>query len=334
MLSVAPPKRPHVPHGVQHATFLIACREVRVTRCLDAQGDLVERPVKGSRLPFIRIGGPVKDGLDAMRVDGKEQRVGALGAKGSLVDRAARVALDIDQLAALGVNQLGAAHGAVGTEALGDGSTPQARALLGRLGAEGLGLGLRGLRSGHEGEFEFAHGCLASVVLERDVGNVVRVIEPDVECPQVSMQAGVLDWNKVSRRSRFVVVRMPEARRSDERRSRLPVSPLRVLDVALVIDLASDQGVAALLALDDEVQGDRLMPVRKLDGPGGQHAEHGPDHMRDRPGLVELLVGQQDADTAALLRFWFFLDFGQLGGGLLVWVEGRFEPGASAFTPR
>ena len=80
---------PHVPHGVQHATFLIACREVRVTRCLDAPGDLVERPVKGSRLPFIRIGGPVKDGLDAMRVDGKEQRVGALGAKGSLVDRAA-----------------------------------------------------------------------------------------------------------------------------------------------------------------------------------------------------------------------------------------------------
>src|SRR5208337_5363239 len=80
----------------------------------------------------------------------------------------------------------------------------------------------------------------ASVLLERDEGLVVRVVEPDVERPQIGMQAGVLDRDQVRRRPRFVIVRVPEARRRDERRSRLPVGPLRADDLPVVVEVASD----------------------------------------------------------------------------------------------
>ena len=143
-------ERPHVPDRIQRAAFLIAHREVGVPRRLDALGDLVERPVEGLGLPFVGVGSPIEHGLHAVRVDGQEQRVRALGAERALVDRAARVALDVDELAGLGVDELAAADGAVGTEAVRDGRAAQPRGLLRRPGAEWLGLGSRRLRAGHE----------------------------------------------------------------------------------------------------------------------------------------------------------------------------------------
>jgi hypothetical protein len=73
-----------------------------------------------------------------MRIDGELEGVGSLGAERPLVDGALGVALDIDELPALGVDQLATAHGAVGTEALGDGGVAEPGCLLDRLAAERL----------------------------------------------------------------------------------------------------------------------------------------------------------------------------------------------------
>ncbi len=63
-----------------------------------------------------------------MRVDGQEQRVRTLGAERTLVDRAARVALDVDELGGLGVDELAATDGAIGTETVRDSGAAQREA--------------------------------------------------------------------------------------------------------------------------------------------------------------------------------------------------------------
>ena len=96
---------------------------------LDALGDLVQRPVERARLPVVGERGAVQDLGDAVRVDGELEGVGPLGAERALVDGAFGIALDVDELAALGVDELAAADGAVGTDALGDGGAAQPRRL-------------------------------------------------------------------------------------------------------------------------------------------------------------------------------------------------------------
>jgi hypothetical protein len=60
-----------------------------------------------------------------------------------------------------------------------------------------------------------------SVLLERDEGLVLQMIEADVERPQIGMQAGVRDRDQVG----HSLSRAPEARRRDESRSRLAFPP-------------------------------------------------------------------------------------------------------------
>src|SRR5512135_1494866 len=98
------------------------------------------------------------------------------------------------------------------------------------------------------------------------------------------------------------MMRVPEPGGRYERRARPPVGTPAVDDVPSVVELLTDQSVAAGLAVDDEIQGDRLVVVGELNGAGGQDAEHGPDHMGDRPGLREFLVGQENAYPAFLRR--------------------------------
>src|SRR5258706_1770586 len=53
-----------------------------------------------------------------MRIHGKLERVRSFGTKRSFIDRALRIALDINDLAALHINKLAATHGAIGTDAV------------------------------------------------------------------------------------------------------------------------------------------------------------------------------------------------------------------------
>jgi hypothetical protein len=88
-------------------------------------------------------GGAVQDLSHPVRVDGELEGVGPLGAEGALVDGAFGVALDVDDLAGLGIDELAAADGAVGADALGDGGPAQPRGLRRRLTAERLPARLR-----------------------------------------------------------------------------------------------------------------------------------------------------------------------------------------------
>src|SRR5262249_49486049 len=75
-----------------------------------------------------------------------------------------RIALDVDELAGLGVDELAAADGAIGAEAVRHGRAAQPRGLLRRPGAEWLGLGSRRLRAGHKGEFGH-HNLICNVTM-------------------------------------------------------------------------------------------------------------------------------------------------------------------------
>src|SRR3954454_23205375 len=99
----------------------------------------------------------------------------------------------------------------------------------------------------------------------RDVDLRVLVEEADLEGPQVRMERGVLDRHQVRRRPLLVVVRVPEAGGHDEGRTRLPVGASAVDDIPPVVDLLADERVAAGLAVDDEVEGHRLVMVGELD---------------------------------------------------------------------
>src|SRR5262249_22142352 len=107
----------------------------------------LHRPVEGLRLPPIRVWGPVEDLRDTVRVDGELECVGPLRAEGALVDRAAGVALDVDELPALGVDELAAPYGTVRANALGDRRAAEPGRLRGRLRAKRL-------RPGRDGQAE------------------------------------------------------------------------------------------------------------------------------------------------------------------------------------
>src|SRR5262249_58822861 len=100
---------------------------------LDALGDLVQCPVQRPRLPAIREGSAVEDLADAMRIDGELEGVGPFGAEVAPADGTFGIALNVDEFAALGEDELPAADGAVGTDALRDGGPAQPRGLRQRL---------------------------------------------------------------------------------------------------------------------------------------------------------------------------------------------------------
>src|SRR5207237_9397265 len=104
---------------------------------------------------------------EAGRIDGEMEGVAPLGTESPLADRAARVALDVDDLARLGVDQLAAADGAVGADALGDGGAAQPRRLRQRLPAERLAGRLRVRRKG-EAEHGNALGSRVEVSAGRE----------------------------------------------------------------------------------------------------------------------------------------------------------------------
>ena len=91
--------------------------EALVARPLRQVRDAVHRPVERHLSPFAsrRARGA---GTRSRRCGlvSSPQRRGALGAERALVDRAARVALHVDGPAVLGIDQLRAAHGAVGAD--------------------------------------------------------------------------------------------------------------------------------------------------------------------------------------------------------------------------
>src|SRR5262249_49249466 len=118
------------------------------------------RPVQGLALPAVGERGAVQNVGDAVGVDGELEGVGPLGAEGALVDGAARVALDVDELARLGVDQLAAADGAVGADALGDGGAAEPRGFRQRLSAERLPGRLR-VRG--QGKAEHGHALTSDV---------------------------------------------------------------------------------------------------------------------------------------------------------------------------
>ena len=70
-----------------------------------------------------------------------------------------------------------------------------------------------------------------------------------------------------------------------------------VEDLSIPIDLAAHQGVAAGIAIDDQIDGHRLVPMGRLDGSIGHHSKHGPERVADRPGGGELVVAEQDAEA-------------------------------------
>src|SRR5258706_14076690 len=64
-----------------------------------------------------------------MWIHGKLERVRSFGTKRSFIDRALRIALDINDLATLHINKLAATHGAIGADAVYLGRVVNARAL-------------------------------------------------------------------------------------------------------------------------------------------------------------------------------------------------------------
>ena len=73
------------------------------------------------------------------------------------------------------------------------------------------------------------------------------------------MQTSVLNGQNVGISAGFILVRMPIPRRSHEGGSGNPVLPMPVANHSVVIELRTDQGVAARFAGHCEIQGDRLV---------------------------------------------------------------------------
>src|SRR5262249_2121971 len=130
--------------------------EIAIARILSAQGDLFHRPIERALFPVIGIRRPVHYASHAMRIHGQLKRVRAFRAEGSLIDRTVVVALYVDDLAALDVNDLPAADGAVGTDAGNADGASNARSLGQRIGTDGLIRDLPSIRS----------CCCASIQIE------------------------------------------------------------------------------------------------------------------------------------------------------------------------
>src|SRR5436309_3485782 len=87
---------------------------------------------------MVGIGRAVHHLLHPMGIDRQLKAVRPLGAELALVDWAVRIALDIDDLSALGVDVQPATHGAVGAYAMRQRRALRPRRLLKRLPAKGL----------------------------------------------------------------------------------------------------------------------------------------------------------------------------------------------------
>ena len=128
---------------------------------------------------------------------------------------------------------------------------------------------------------------------------------------------------------------VPHARRSGEGAAGLPVHPDRIDDLATLVEASPQQGVAAARwRIEDQIQGDRLVPVRALLLAGGQHTEHGPQHVGDGQRLFLVGVGQQDADPALVVGTWASGDVLEFGDGIGAAKLGGPEPGWVASAPR
>ena len=99
--------------------------EIGVTGLLDQVGDAVQRPVQRLLLPVVTERRAILDSGQPVRVSDELERVGALGAQPAVADRAAPVALDVDDLFVLGVDELAAADRAVRANAVGHGGAAQ-----------------------------------------------------------------------------------------------------------------------------------------------------------------------------------------------------------------
>src|SRR5262249_46369362 len=109
---------------------LLGLDEVLLARVVVALGDLLVHPLEGLLLPLVGPGRAVE------RLDGAQGVVGELNGRRALRAQAAqrmgrvRIALDVEDLVALGIDELTAAHGAVRANAARD---------LGLLDLEGRG---------------------------------------------------------------------------------------------------------------------------------------------------------------------------------------------------
>ena len=90
--------------------------EARVAGLLHPLGDLLHHPVERLLLPPIAACRPVHGLRPAPRVDRELVRGRALRAERALGVRRVGIALDVDDLAVLDVDKLGAAHRAVGAD--------------------------------------------------------------------------------------------------------------------------------------------------------------------------------------------------------------------------
>ena len=92
---------------------------------------------------------------------------------------------------------------------------------------------------------------------------------------------------------------VPVARGSDEGSAGLPVDAAGIGDGSACIELGAHQRVAARVAVDDQIQGHRLVPVRRLDGPRRHDPEHRPEGVGHGAALGQVAVGQQQAEAIA-----------------------------------
>src|SRR5204863_797612 len=103
--------------AVDRHPALVGLLEAGVARLLDELGDALHRPVERAVLPAVAVRRAVLDGRDPGGAIQQPERRGALRAERAAVDRAGVVALDVDDPAIPGVDELRAADRAVGADA-------------------------------------------------------------------------------------------------------------------------------------------------------------------------------------------------------------------------
>mmetsp|Transcript_98902 Transcript_98902/g.308185 ORF Transcript_98902/g.308185 Transcript_98902/m.308185 type:complete len:308 (-) Transcript_98902:156-1079(-) len=94
---------------------------------------------------------------------------------------------------------------------------------------------------------------------------------------------------------------MPPAGGRHEDGPALPVHALRPHDVAVCVQLAPKERVHAGAAHHGQVQGHRVVPVRRLVGARADAVEERPERRREGPGLGRVLAREQDPAPVAHL---------------------------------
>ena len=135
----------------------------------------------------------------------------------------------------------------------------------------------------------------------RRLASSAAVGKPNVQAPQIGLQARILHRNGVRRGTGLVEVRMPQSWWRDERAARLPIDAGRIDNVAPFVQPGAQQRVAAGLGVEDLIERDPLVAVGSLLLIRWQQAEHRPQHVGDGQRPLLLSVGQQDADPALVV---------------------------------